>query len=96
MKRLPFLFLALLLASCNQQKVAHASYHCANDAVFKVEFSNGEKAILTIDDNPTTLIRVDSSTGAKYENEGVILETMGVDATYTPRKNAKPINCKRD
>jgi membrane-bound inhibitor of C-type lysozyme len=96
MKNIFCLCLALFLVSCNQNRTAHAAYSCEKGISFKVEFSNGEKVVLTDNNNSVTLLRVESSSGAKYENEGVMFETMGVDAAYIPRKDAKALRCRRN
>lgn len=95
----PFHFLLisfiLLISACKEQStVAVAKYSCEDNRVITTTFRDGTFVDIVDGDISITLKRVESASGAKYEGEGTVFWSKGIDAVYEPKPGMQ-IGCRR-
>jgi membrane-bound inhibitor of C-type lysozyme len=87
-------FTLIVLTACEQETAMVAQYRCDNGVSIRVEFKGGKQVTIISEAGNLTLPRVESASGVKYEAEGVIFLSKGVDAGYSVPGQA-PTVCRR-
>jgi membrane-bound inhibitor of C-type lysozyme len=87
--------LGLSLGACDQETSMRGTYNCERGVVLDITFTDGEHVEIKTGENIYKLNRVESASGAKYENEGSIFISKGVSATFIADVGVKPVNCRR-